>query len=199
MNDTPPDLLQRRLRAALDDRAANLDADTLGRLAAARSRALSRRHGTFGLQTRQWQAIGGLALAASVVFGVSLWVHGPLRGPLPPGPAALIAGGETTVTLDTPGGEGGPNQEFALSAALVLSDPDQVVLSLDTDGTDGPTPLAGGLVDASTVQRAKSDGLDLSDVLRRHDVSPVLRRLQDAVVTGHTGTNVNDLKLGLRA
>ena len=118
---------------------------------------------------------------------------------LPPGPAALIAGGETTVTLDTPGGEGGPNQEFALSAALVLSDPDQVVLSLDTDGTDGPTPLAGGLVDASTVQRAKSDGLDLSDVLRRHDVSPVLRRLQDAVVTGHTGTNVNDLKLGLRA
>lgn len=89
MNDTPPDLLQRRLRAALDDRAANLDADTLGRLAAARSRALSRRHGTFGLQTRQWQAIGGLALAASVVFGVSLWVHGPLRGPLPPGPAEL--------------------------------------------------------------------------------------------------------------
>ena len=89
MNDTPPDLLQRRLRAALDDRAANLDADTLGRLAVARSRALSRRHGTFGLQTRQWQAIGGLALAASVVFGVSLWVHGPLRGPLPPGPAEL--------------------------------------------------------------------------------------------------------------
>ena len=89
MNDTPPDLLQRRLRAALDDRAANLDADTLGRLAAARNRALSRRHGTFGLQTRQWQAIGGLALAASVVFGVSLWVHGPLRGPLPPGPAEL--------------------------------------------------------------------------------------------------------------
>lgn len=89
MNDTPPDLLQRRLRAALDDRAANLDADTLGRLAAARSRALSRRHGTLGLQTRQWQAIGGLALAASVVFGVSLWVHGPLRGPLPPGPAEL--------------------------------------------------------------------------------------------------------------
>jgi len=118
---------------------------------------------------------------------------------LPVGPVALIAGGETTVTLDTPGGEGGPNQEFALSAALTLAGPDQVVLSLDTDGTDGPTSLAGGLADISTRERANSEGLDISDALRRHDVSPVLRQLQDAIVTGHTGTNVNDLKLGLRA
>ena len=89
MNDTPPDLFQQRIVAALDDRAANLDADTLARLAAARGRALAKRHGTLGLRARQWQAIGGLALAASVVLGVSIWVHGPLRGPLPPGPAEL--------------------------------------------------------------------------------------------------------------
>ena len=118
---------------------------------------------------------------------------------MPAGAAALIAGGETTVTLDTPGGEGGPNQEFALSAALAISAAGQVVLSLDTDGTDGPTPIAGAITDDSTLQRATSEGLDIGDALRRHDVSPLLRRLQDAIVTGHTGTNVNDLKLGLRA
>jgi len=117
---------------------------------------------------------------------------------MPAGPAALIAGGETTVTLDAPGGEGGPNQEFALSAALGIARPDEVVLSLDTDGTDGPTALAGGLVDESTLRQSADLGLDPRDALRRHDVSPLLRRVKDAVVTGHTGTNVNDLKLGLR-
>jgi glycerate-2-kinase len=110
---------------------------------------------------------------------------------------ALIAGGETTVTLTKPGGEGGPNQEFALSAALALDSAGQVVLSLDTDGTDGPTALAGGLADVSTVQRAQALGLDIESALLNHDVSPALRSLRDAVITGHTGTNVNDLKLGL--
>jgi glycerate-2-kinase len=115
-----------------------------------------------------------------------------------PAGTALVAGGETTVTLDAPGGEGGPNQEFALSAALGIKGADQVVLSLDTDGTDGPTALAGALVDDSTLEKAAEIGLDPRDALHRHDVSPLLRSLQDAVVTGHTGTNVNDLKLGLR-
>ena len=112
---------------------------------------------------------------------------------------ALIAGGETTVTLDTAGGEGGPNQEFALSAARALGSGECVVLSLDTDGTDGPTALAGGLTDHSTLERARHHGLDIEHALRTHDVSPVLRALNDAIVTGHTGTNVNDLKLGLRS
>ncbi len=112
-------------------------------------------------------------------------------------PRALVAGGETTVTLDVEGGEGGPNQEFALSAALALTSERQVVLSLDTDGTDGPTTLAGGLTDSSTLERAREQGIHIEDALRRHDVSPALRALQDAVITGHTGTNVNDLKLGL--
>jgi len=112
-------------------------------------------------------------------------------------PVALIAGGETTVTIDGEGGEGGPNQEFALSAARALSSPRQVVLSLDTDGTDGPTALAGGLTDYSTTERARGLGIELERALSGHNVSPVLRKLDDAVITGHTGTNVNDLKLGL--
>ena len=114
-------------------------------------------------------------------------------------PLALIAGGETTVTLNDGGGEGGPNQEFALSAARALTSPHHVVLSLDTDGTDGPTSLAGGLTDVSSVERSRTLGRSIDDALRRHDVSPLLRELRDAVVTGHTGTNVNDLKLGLSA
>lgn len=114
------------------------------------------------------------------------------------GPVALIAGGETTVTLESEGGEGGPNQEFALSAARALSTENQVVLSLDTDGTDGPTVLAGATTDRSTTERARASGADIELALARHDVSPLLRALSDALITGHTGTNVNDLKLGLR-
>ena len=112
-------------------------------------------------------------------------------------PVALIAGGETTVTIEDTAGEGGPNQEFALSAATGPLTSHQVVLSLDTDGTDGPTTLAGGLTDGSTGERARELGLDLDQAVSEHDVSPVLRRLGDAIITGHTGTNVNDLKLGL--
>jgi hypothetical protein len=89
MTDTASDLLQQRIVAALDDRAANLDAATLTRLAATRNRAIAGRRGTLGFGTRGWQAIGGLAMAASGVFGASVWLPGPARGPLPPGPAEL--------------------------------------------------------------------------------------------------------------
>lgn len=89
MTDRESDLLQQRIAAALDDRAANLDAETLARLATARHRALATRRSTFGLSTRRWQAVGGLALAASIVFGVSIWLHGPMQGPMPPSPADL--------------------------------------------------------------------------------------------------------------
>ena len=89
MTDRASDLLQQRIAAALDDRAANLDAETLARLATARQRALATRRSAFGLSTRRWQAVGGLALAASIVFGVSIWLHGPMQGPMPPSPADL--------------------------------------------------------------------------------------------------------------
>ncbi len=131
-------------------------------------------------------------------FGEQLAQHsgdGQPRGT----PFALIAGGETTVTLVSEGGEGGPNQEFALSAALALETDNVAIVSLDTDGTDGPTCIAGALTDTSTVERARGAGLDIGGTLSRHDVSPLLRTLNDAVITGHTGTNVNDLKIGVHA
>ena len=113
-------------------------------------------------------------------------------------PSAIIAGGETTVTLNGQLGQGGPNQEFALSAALGLSGDNMVVLAIDTDGTDGPTGLAGAIADTSTLRRSADAHLDVIRALEQHDTSPLLKEINDAILTGHTGTNVNDLKLGLR-
>jgi len=115
--------------------------------------------------------------------------------PLPP-PCAIIAGGETTVKIEGKCGQGGPNQEFALSAALQLASYDRVVIAaLDTDGTDGPTDIAGGLIDGSTIKRAKENNFDVFKHLLEHDASPVLLSLDDAIITGSTGTNANDLKI----
>jgi glycerate 2-kinase len=113
-------------------------------------------------------------------------------------PCAVIGGGETTVKISGNAGTGGPNQEFALGAAAGIDGlGDVVVVGLDTDGTDGPTDVAGGLVDEDTVSRANKLKIDLHACLGRHDVTPALRQLDDIVVTGATGTNVNDLKFML--
>jgi hydroxypyruvate reductase/glycerate 2-kinase len=111
-------------------------------------------------------------------------------------PCVLIGGGETTVKIGGDAGEGGPNQEFAVSAALCVEHiGNVVVVGLDTDGTDGPTDWAGAIADEGTASRARKAGLDLFDHLRRHNVSPCLQRLGDVIRTGATGTNVNDLKI----
>lgn len=118
------------------------------------------------------------------------------RRPLTP-PCVIIGGGETTVKLNgEAAGDGGPNQEFALGVALGIDGiGDVVVVGLDTDGTDGPTNVAGGIVDDQTVNRAKELEIDLYSALKKHDVTPVLKKLNDAILTGATGTNVNDLKV----
>ena len=110
-------------------------------------------------------------------------------------PCALVSGGETTVTVGERSGEGGPNQEFALGAALGIAGLDAAAVAVGTDGTDGPTDLAGGLVDGGTTERAERRGVDLHDALRRHDAATALRELGDAVYTGPTGTNVMDLRV----
>jgi len=69
------------------------------------------------------------------------------------------------------------------------------VAALDTDGTDGPTDIAGGLVDNSTIKRAEENKLNIFKHLLEHDASAVLLSLGDAIVTGSTGTNANDLKI----
>ncbi|WP_314915837.1 DUF4147 domain-containing protein [Pseudomonas helleri] len=115
-------------------------------------------------------------------------------------PCVLIGGGETTVITSGSRGRGGPNQEFAVSAALELQGTRGiVVLGLDTDGTDGPTQYAGGLADGATADLAQQLGVDLPQALAGHDVTPALERLGHAIETGATGTNVNDLKLVLVA
>jgi hydroxypyruvate reductase len=114
------------------------------------------------------------------------------------GPACLIAGGETTVTVRG-SGRGGRCQEFALAAALQLgADESLVVLAAGTDGTDGPTDAAGGLVDAATVGRARAAGLDPARALADNDAYPLLTATGDSVVSGPTSTNLLDLYLILR-
>ena len=110
-------------------------------------------------------------------------------------PCALIATGETTVRIQgAPEGQGGANQELAAGACLDLNPGDPIaVCALDTDGTDGPTTLAGALTDGTTVSRANDLNYDLYRRLMEHDVATVLKAVDDAVITGPTGTNVNDL------
>ncbi len=111
-------------------------------------------------------------------------------------PCVIIGGGETTVTVGENAGLGGPNQEFALSAAIEIQGLQNVVIAgIDSDGTDGPTDLAGGLVDGQTATLASDNGLDLFTILMQHDVTPAMISLGDGIETGNTGTNVNDLKL----
>jgi len=117
--------------------------------------------------------------------------------PLDP-PCVLVGcGGESTVALKSVGdvlGEGGPNQEAALVAALNLEPGDPiVVLAMDTDGSDGGTDHAGALIDGGTVLRAAEAGTDPQEHLLAHTSGRLLGKLGDLLVTGPTGTNVNDL------
>jgi glycerate 2-kinase len=113
-------------------------------------------------------------------------------------PCLVVGGGETTVTVDDKVGLGGPNQEFALAAALEIEGlANVVIMGMDSDGTDGPTPLAGGMVDGLSASIAREKNVDLFSALKQHDVTPALVSIDDGIETGNTGTNVNDLKLML--
>ncbi|MBR4289651.1 MAG: glycerate kinase [Oscillospiraceae bacterium] len=106
---------------------------------------------------------------------------------------AFLAGGETVVHL-TGSGKGGRNQELALSAAMGLDGRENVcIFSIGSDGTDGPTDAAGGFVDGTTVQTLRDLGIDPFDVLRRNDAYRALEKTGGLIVTGSTGTNVNDV------
>ena len=108
-------------------------------------------------------------------------------------PFCLIAGGETTVTLRG-NGKGGRNQELALAAVPRLDGlQNAMLISLATDGDDGPTDAAGAVVTGETSQRAATLVLDATDYLSRNDAYPFFNALDDLIRTGPTGTNVNDL------
>ena len=106
---------------------------------------------------------------------------------------AFIAGGETVVHL-TGHGLGGRNQEIALSAADgITACTDTCVFSVGSDGTDGPTDAAGGYCDQSTKEALKGQGLDIQSVLDDNDAYHALEKTGGLIMTGATGTNVNDL------
>jgi glycerate 2-kinase len=119
--------------------------------------------------------------------------------PWPRGAVVVGCGGECTVRLDSQEssfGRGGPNQEAAVGAALALRQVSGVVaLFLDTDGSDGGTAVAGGLVDWSTEERSRQLDVGLQSALLAHTTMSALEALGDAIVTGPTQTNANDLVL----
>ena len=110
-------------------------------------------------------------------------------------PACIIGGGETTVTVHGKG-KGGRNQEMALSATRYLEGMKNVVfLSGGTDGTDGPTDAAGGIVDGETVKVGKERKFSVDDYLKNNDSYNYLKQTGNLLVTGPTGTNVMDIQL----
>ena len=112
-------------------------------------------------------------------------------------PLAFIAGGETVVKL-TGKGLGGRNQELALAAATGISGmQNAAVFSVGSDGTDGPTDAAGGYVDGDTCGELSAQGVSIDQVLQENDAYHALQRTGGLIVTGPTGTNVNDAAVAL--
>ena len=110
---------------------------------------------------------------------------------------AFLAGGETVVRL-TGSGKGGRNQELALAAAEGISGLSNAALfSVGSDGTDGPTDAAGGFVDGTTRQRLLEKGIHIDQVLLNNDAYHALQCIGGLIFTGPTGTNVNDVTVGL--
>jgi glycerate 2-kinase len=112
-------------------------------------------------------------------------------------PCILISGGEIVTMgnadLKT---KGGRNQEFALSSAIRIEGSKRItVASVDSDGTDGPTEVAGGMADGYTMKRAKELNVDVFRALYKHNSYEALIRLEDIIFTGSTGSNIQDLRL----
>ena len=115
--------------------------------------------------------------------------------PLKP-PCIYFCGGEVVVPIGQEKGIGGRNQELALAAAQVIAGSRNIVIaSVDSDGTDGPTDVTGGIVDGFTLDRIEKSGFNLIEALRRHNTYPVFKALDDAVITGVTGTNLRDIRM----
>ena len=118
--------------------------------------------------------------------------HGDTKRPL-----AFVAGGETVVQV-TGTGLGGRNQELALAAAAGIEGLENVCLfSVGSDGTDGPTDAAGGFVDGNTARVLREQGISIFETLKNNDAYHALEACGGLIKTGPTGTNVNDVAVGL--
>jgi len=109
-------------------------------------------------------------------------------------PCVIISGGETTVKIIGKPGKGGRNQEMALSVAQEIQGVYNIVIACTaTDGTDGPTEIAGAVVDGTTSQRAEEEGLNVTKELINHNSSSVFEKISDAIYMFDTATNLMDL------
>lgn len=112
-------------------------------------------------------------------------------------PCAIVSGGEATVTVKGDG-TGGPNLEFALSLAVELDGVDGwTAFAIDTDGNDGSTEAAGGMVSGATARKISDSETDPARALANNDAYPALKSADTLILTGPTGTNVNDLRVAL--
>ncbi len=135
-------------------------------------------------ETREVAGVHGAILREMVMFG----------RPLSP-PACLLSGGETTVTLHGRG-KGGRNQEFALAAIPAIEGlPEALLMSVGTDGIDGPTDAAGGWVNGESAEGARRKRLSVTDALRNNASYGFLEKLGGLIRLGPTGTNVMDLHI----
>jgi hydroxypyruvate reductase len=165
---------------------AHVLADARTALDAAREAATERGYRALLLSSRVRGEAREAALTHAAVAEEALATGDPVDPP-----AVVLSGGETTVTV-AGNGAGGPNQEFALSAAIEFAGREDVVLAaVDTDGRDGSTDAAGALVDGATV----TDRTAARRALAANDVHPHLGSRDALLSTGPTGTNVNDLRV----
>ena len=127
---------------------------------------------------------------------IALFAKNVFSGNKPtPRPACVIWGGEPTVTMAGKN-KGGRAQECALSAATEMAGhPNLIMAGFGTDGSDGPTDVAGAIVDGQTVQRAASKGMNTLQALKAHDSYAFFEQVGGHIKTGPTGTNVNDIYL----
>ena len=110
-------------------------------------------------------------------------------------PVVMLSGGETSVTIRGEHGKGGRNSEFLLSFSIAIEGESSITaLAADTDGRDGSEDNAGAFCDGNSCSRLKQQGLDPATFLVRHDAWTAFDMLDDLLVTGPTGTNVNDFR-----
>lgn len=150
-------------------------------------------HGLVVGRPEEWQGREGEAAELGRAFVESCRA-------IEPGVDVVVGGGEATVTVRGRG-VGGRNTEFALAAAVALAasaTADWVIASLATDGQDGPTGVAGATADGDTVRRSRQGGSDPDRLLRENDSLRAFTVAGGLVVPGPTGTNVNDLYIGVR-
>lgn len=160
---------------------------------AAREQAKSLGYNTIILSSMIEGNTSDIALAHVAIAKEVLSSHNPISRP-----ACIISGGETTVRVQGKG-LGGRNQEFALVCARSLVDLSGkiVILSGGTDGTDGPTNAAGGIVDTGTLSRGSEMGLSVDSFLKNNDAYHYLQATGDLLMTGPMRTNVMDVRIML--